>query len=159
MKKVLFPVLILSLLASAFFFNGCKHPTPTPTPTPNLDSSWWVVNTDRYVTYATFVNGSNGATFLTGAADNSNFSITFHLPYVPAQGTYLLDCGNTASSAACMEISYKGMRYRAKAGNTDYLQADSANQKAKITLPLTWFYSTISPDLDSVAATGVFTQP
>lgn len=156
-KKI--PAVFLSLLVVlAFSFNACKHPTPEPTPLPNVDSSWWVVDANRYVTYYTFVDGSGTATYLTGSAQNSSFTITFHLPYIPAQGNYVLDCGNTASSAACMEISYNGFKYRAKPEQGAYIKADSANQRAKLTLPLTWFYSTISMD-DSVAVNGVFIQP
>lgn len=159
MKKLTFPAILLSVFVLLLSFNACKQPTPTPpTPPPNVDSSWWTINTNEYATSYTFVNGSGSYTFLTGSDNNSSFTITFHLPYIPAQGNYLLDCGNTSSSAACMEISYNGIKYRAKPSQGVYLQADSANQRAKIKLPLTWFYNTILPD-DSVAVNGVFLQP
>lgn len=162
MKKIIkgtfyFTILVLTTLSFLNF--SCKNKAqPSPPNVPNYDSSWWAINTNQFITYKTFVNGTSSAATMTGAADGSDFSMTFYVPYIPASGNYTLDCNNSASSA-CMQITYHNIHYRAKPGNGDYLQADSSDQRAIITLPPTWFYSTIQPNIDSVSINGVFMQP
>lgn len=160
MNKFLFGLFVVTFVA-LFCFPSCKpNNTPTPLPTYQPDSSWWNIDTQKFATYYNYVSGAQGHTILSGAAynGNSSFSITFNLPYVPAQGNYLLNCNNTTSTAACMEITYKGFRYRAGQSPSTYLQADSARQRAVINLGATWFYNTINPD-DSVVVLGSFHQP
>lgn len=160
-----FLVAFLVLLTFAFS-SSCDKRTQKEAPTPTADSTWWSVNTDNFYTLYPFVSGDNNSVLITGNSDNttggtsgsSNFSITFHLPYIPAHGSYLLDCSSHSASAACMQITYKGFNYRTKPAQNAHLQADSANQKAKLLLPPTYFYNTIMPT-DSVVVNGVFFQP
>ncbi|HET8572931.1 MAG TPA: hypothetical protein VFL76_03580 [Edaphocola sp.] len=159
MKKYVLPVFIIAL-ASFFILPSCSpDPAPVPAPVTQPDSSWWNVDTQKFVTYYNFVSGAQNHTILSGASSDKNkFSITFNLPYIPAQGSYQLDCSNTGASAACMEITYNGLRYRAGLSSAAYLHADSANQRAILNLNATWFYNTINPD-DSIAVLGSFHQP
>lgn len=158
MKKYFLPALIIAI-TGFFTFPSCIKNNQQPVPVPKPDSSWWNVDTQRFVTYSNFVAGAQNHTVLSGASSSNNqFSITFNLPYIPAQGNYLLDCSNTSASAACMEITYNGMRYRAGLSPAAYLSADSANNRAIIKLNATWFYNTINPN-DSVAVLGAFHQP
>ena len=157
-------LLVVALCLGAF---SCRTESPEPTTPPDLLQSTWTIDTSVFVTYYTFVSGANGAVILSGAADNntgsinrgSNFSITFHLPYIPAHGSYVLDCSDESASSACMEVSYQGISYRPKTmSSTAYLKADSTHQRAKITLLPTWFYSTLLTG-DSVSVAGTFYQP
>ena len=159
MNKHILPVFII-VIVGLFTLPSCKHePDLNPMPAFQPDSSWWNVDTQRFVTYSNFVAGAQNHTVLSGASSSNNqYSITFNLPYIPAQGNYLLDCSNTSASAACMEITYNGMRYRAGLSPAAYLHADSANNRAIIKLNATWFYNTINPN-DSVAVLGAFHQP
>jgi len=160
MKKYLLPVFSL-VIAAAFIFPSCLKEKQTTNTTPTIDSSWWMVDTQRFVTYNNFVTGTQSHVIISGAASpgNNKYSITFNLSYIPAQGNYLLDCSNPGSTAACMEITYNGMRYRAGLSPAVYLHADSANQRAILNLNGTWFYNTIDPTHDSIAVLGVFRQP
>lgn len=160
MKKYLLPVFIIAIIGSFTLPSCLPDPSPGPTPVSQADSSWWMVDTQRFITYTNYVAGSQDHTIISGAATSGNnqFSITFNLPYIPAQGSYLLDCSNTGSSAACMEITYNGIRYRANQSPATYIHADSANQRAILNLYATWFYSTLSPN-DSIRVLGAFRQP
>lgn len=162
-QQFLAACLITFMVAS---FCSCDKNPQTNTPLPKADSSWWTVDTSNFYTFFPFVNGNNTSTYISGTSNNtqggtsgnSNFSITFHLTYIPAHGSYLLDCSSQSANSACMQITYKGFNYRTRPSQNAHLQADSANQRAKLTLPPTLFYNTILPS-DSVIVNGVFFQP
>lgn len=158
-----------SALLSAFFilslaFTACNpDTTPGPPQMPDLDTSQWVVDTNRYYSLFNTVSATSQGVILSGASLNttngfgqSSFTITFHLPYIPAQGDYTIDCGNSGSSAACVDIVFEKLHYRPKAGTSVQLHADSLHGKAMIFLPPTWFYSTLPLETDSVVVSGTF---
>lgn len=167
MKKWLLPTLLSGFFVFSLVFTTACNPDPAPAPSPvsNLDTTQWYIDTTRFYSLFNVVSGTSQGVILSGTSLNnsggfkgSDFSITFHLSYIPAQGTFDIDCGNSSASSACIDITYNRMHYRPKAGVSTQLIADSLHQKAKIFLPATWFYSTVLPDQDSVVVSGTFYQ-
>lgn len=143
------------------FFSACERdPGPKPEPyTPNPSS--WTVNNHNFITYYGVVNHAASTTTLSGSADysdSSSFLLSFHLPDLPQQGDYLLNCGSTDSTTVCLELRYLGFHYYATTAQSVYIHADTLGGKAKLILDPVWFFNELNPD-DSITVSGIFRQP
>lgn len=161
--SILKHTLPLGLLLMVFILgslSSCKPQRIDPIPSAGLDSCWWNIGTDRYVSYRTVVFGSQDGGVIMGAADptgTSEFLMTFYLPYVPATGDYALNCDGQETSA-CFQVKKDGITYRPIPHTGLKLHADSLNRRALLRLNPSWLYNTVDEN-DSVVVTGVFMQP
>lgn len=157
MKNTLLAVAGILILCNA----ACKKED-------NRQYSSWYVNEEPFSTNDVKTDIGKAVAYLntnskySGGTAPNGFSIIFNTGSLgggfPTSGQIKLDCSQQNPQWACMSILYNEVGYIPKEIDSNYINASSANSKARYTLKSTWFYNA-SNALDSVLVRGTFNQP
>ncbi len=141
----------LICLLICFFLFACKKEKQYCT---------WTVNGESFSTNEGETSiGKAVSRFSSLNHDNQNyFRIGFNVGYLPTDGQYKIAYNVPGSIFAGISFYYKGIFYTSSPFTENYLVASSNKDKARYSLPSTWFVNYDNHN-DSVLIQGTFNEP
>lgn len=147
MKKIMILAITILLIA-------CKKDEPK-------QYSYWTVNGQEYNSNnVEAVEGQNRPLSILASHDQIRFDLRFQLGYFPIADSWPLATAATIDQPMLATLGfYLGNKpYIASGNNTNQLGASTHNNKARYTLPPTWFVNYYDSG-DSVLISGTFNEP
>ena len=150
---------IISGFLATLFFLSC-HRDKKPTPEDNRQYSYWTVNEDSFSTNHVETAIGKARVDLYSEGFVNRFSMTFNFGYeLPKNGSFpLAKVPTDDPNIVGIGFYYNTVHYIPSPSSNSVLSAASINNKARYTLPPTWFIN-YDNHSDSALISGTFNEP
>lgn len=141
---------IASCTLLLFFFTCCKK-------SDNRQYSYWYVNKDSFSSNNISLDIGKAIAVLQCLDSKNNFTIGFHFPYLPTNGTFPILLGSSHNPDSVNVVFYCNDKYYIPFKDCNLLSS-SNNGKSMFTLAPVWYKNYYNPN-DSVLIHGTFNEP